>query len=84
MANYRQFPELMRFLPPWRLALILGWLGFWAFHYWARDVHLMAWLDTLPFAYQIPAKIAFILLNLVVPFALLVFFAGRQKGAPRT
>jgi hypothetical protein len=56
-------------------------LGLWGLGELGQALHVGEWLDSLPFAYQVTAKIAFILAMLVAPFAAFVVYLGRRQKA---
>jgi hypothetical protein len=62
------------------------WLAAWVFVMLGlgplgRALHFGQWMDALPFAYQVAAKIAFVLLFTVVPVAVGIAIIGRRKNA---
>jgi hypothetical protein len=64
----------------WLLAGLFAVLGLGRL---GQAFHVGAWLDALPFAEQVLAKGALVLLATVVPFAVWVAVAGRRAAAER-
>lgn len=66
----RRIPREYWFLIAWLAIVALGWLG--------RRLHFMDWVGSLPFAYQVLADCAFVLVPTVGMF--LVWLAVLRMG----
>jgi hypothetical protein len=52
-------------------------LALYALSRWGPTLHVEDWMETLPFAHQVAAKISFVLMVTVIPFAAVILFSRK-------